>query len=355
MYTMIIGDMMKPIEDLIGQHFDHLTVVNFIGREGRKTLWECVCSCGSLVEANSDSLKAGRKKSCGCKRIIDITGQRFGKLVVLGLAEHTGNTKITSWRVRCDCGTEKVVLKNGLTAGLVKSCGHCPKPPKPPKERKPKKPQHLEDIKGVKFNHITPVEYVGNRKWRYVCDCGGEGLAERGHIIKGVVKACPACRNQYRGDIHIKDEVGNTYGNFLVLSRGKQVKNGEFYWLVRCACGKEYEVRGSHLRSGSITMCRSCRGKLQRVENPISGYPAEYSLKLRSSIRRRDKHVCQHCNQKFGVGGLDVHHIDHDRTNNDPSNLVSLCNECHYRMHRKDSDAWIPYWQQFMFDHYGTS
>lgn len=54
-------------------------------------------------------------------RFIDITGQRFGRLVVLKRAENFG--ECTAWLCRCDCGNEKVIRSSSLTNGRTKSCG----------------------------------------------------------------------------------------------------------------------------------------------------------------------------------------------------------------------------------------
>mgnify|MGYP001614045067 FL=1 len=57
----------------------------------------------------------------GMKKI-DLTGQRFGKLVVLAEVESGG--KNTAWLCLCDCGKKKRgVLTYNLTAGKSKSCG----------------------------------------------------------------------------------------------------------------------------------------------------------------------------------------------------------------------------------------
>ena len=55
-------------------------------------------------------------------RMIDITGQRFGRLLVL---ERVGLSKSRSarWLCRCDCGTEKEVDGPNLRRGLTTSCG----------------------------------------------------------------------------------------------------------------------------------------------------------------------------------------------------------------------------------------
>jgi hypothetical protein len=52
----------------------------------------------------------------------DLTGRRFGRLVVLH-REKNEETHLTYWRVRCDCGTEFVVSRSNLVSGGTRSCG----------------------------------------------------------------------------------------------------------------------------------------------------------------------------------------------------------------------------------------
>lgn len=59
-------------------------------------------------------------------RVIDLTGQRFGKLVVVERAEDYISPKgqhLTQWLCKCDCGNEIIVIGNNLKKQLVKSCG----------------------------------------------------------------------------------------------------------------------------------------------------------------------------------------------------------------------------------------
>lgn len=51
----------------------------------------------------------------------DLTGQRFGRLVVVGRA---GSDKHyhTKWKCRCDCGKETIVQGTSLESGNTKSC-----------------------------------------------------------------------------------------------------------------------------------------------------------------------------------------------------------------------------------------
>lgn len=53
----------------------------------------------------------------------DLTGQRFGRLVVLEHIKRNDEYPNGGWLCRCDCGTQKVIPSNPLTSGRVKSCG----------------------------------------------------------------------------------------------------------------------------------------------------------------------------------------------------------------------------------------
>ena len=52
---------------------------------------------------------------------LDLTGQRFGKLVVLRPAENIGGR--TAWRCQCDCGRQTTVTTGHLRNGHTRSCG----------------------------------------------------------------------------------------------------------------------------------------------------------------------------------------------------------------------------------------
>ncbi len=51
----------------------------------------------------------------------DLTGQRFGRLVVESF--HRSDKEHKYWICRCDCGKQKIVRTSNLKSGAVKSCG----------------------------------------------------------------------------------------------------------------------------------------------------------------------------------------------------------------------------------------
>lgn len=56
----------------------------------------------------------------------DITGKRYGKLIVLGFCEYKyskSGHKNCYWNCLCDCGNEKVVSSDSLRSSNVRSCG----------------------------------------------------------------------------------------------------------------------------------------------------------------------------------------------------------------------------------------
>ena len=43
---------------------------------------------------------------------------------------------------------------------------------------------------------------------------------------------------------------------------------------------------------------------------------------------------------------LCIHHIDYDKKNNNPENLITLCNSCHTKTNIKNRDYWKNYYSE---------
>lgn len=60
-------------------------------------------------------------------------------------------------------------------------------------------------------------------------------------------------------------------------------------------------------------------------------YPRLFDKKLKEAIKRRDDYRCQNPGCKgdvVDVQGLVIHHIDYNKRNCDPRNLITLCGAC---------------------------
>ncbi len=72
-------------------------------------------------------------------------------------------------------------------------------------------------------------------------------------------------------------------------------------------------------------------------------YPCAWTRLLRESIRLRDGYICQKCGktEEENEERLSIHHIDYDKDNCNPTNLITLCRSCNAIV---NSDR--EYWQK---------
>jgi len=76
-------------------------------------------------------------------------------------------------------------------------------------------------------------------------------------------------------------------------------------------------------------------------------YPTTWSDDIRESIRKRDRHICQLCgkHQLESKKKLSCHHIDYNKNNLNPENLISLCTSCHTKTNTK-RNYWTNYFKK---------
>ena len=93
-----------------------------------------------------------------------------------------------------------------------------------------------------------------------------------------------------------------------------------------------------HKKDCNCSFCKAKRGEYKLEGNPawqggksFEPYPLGWNKTFKEQIRYRDKYKCQlcdvpeiECNRK-----LHIHHIDYNKNNINPDNLISLCHSCH--------------------------
>ena len=125
----------------------------------------------------------------------------------------------------------------------------------------------VDDLCGLKFNHLTVVKYVDDyirkktgqhiRRWECQCDCGKTKVIREDSLKSGHTKSC--------GCLSRKDIKGNRYGRLLVLeSIPERNNNMSVLWRCRCDCGNIIVVPTAYLTSGNTKSC----GCLQ-IDNTI--------------------------------------------------------------------------------------
>ena len=126
-----------------------------------------------------------------------------------------------------------------------------------------------------------------------------------------------------------------------------ELKNGHKLWV-----GKKHKQESKDKMSVS---------QLKRFEDPrnhpnymggksFEPYGIEFNNRLKENIRKRDCYRCQQCfrhqDELYYKSGkkysLIVHHIDYNKQNNSPENLISLCHSCHLQTNYERKD-WTNY------------
>lgn len=102
--------------DLTGLAFGRWTVRRFAGRRHRRSLWECICDCGTPGIVSDSNLKSGKSRSCGClKREIRINRSvRSGRQSASGVR----SPEYHSWSSMIARATAKNDDRRGLDYAL---------------------------------------------------------------------------------------------------------------------------------------------------------------------------------------------------------------------------------------------
>jgi len=190
----------KVKNDLAGKRFGRLLVTEPTQeRKHGAIVWRCRCDCGRDITVDSRRLKCGTLQSCGCDKTnvpaADLTGRRFGKLVVLEKTTGRSANRSVIWRCRCDCGNEVETTRGKLLSGNTSSCGCGRIPP-------------IKDWVGKRFGHLMVIAYNGKDKgchlWRCRCDCGNEVSVRQSNLQSGYSESC-GCSHYPPDRLHFVD------------------------------------------------------------------------------------------------------------------------------------------------------
>ena len=122
----------KERSNITGRRFGKLVAVCFDHVDEKyKTHWLFQCDCGNQKVLPVASVKWSNVRSCGCLahehitelNRLDVTGERFDRLVAVRPTEERDTGGSVIWECECDCGNTVTISVNKLRQGRTHSCG----------------------------------------------------------------------------------------------------------------------------------------------------------------------------------------------------------------------------------------
>ena len=179
-------------------------------------------------------------------------------------------------------------------------------------------------------------------------NCGKENYFERNTINAGKGKFCNmTCYAQWQS-VNRCAENNFRWGGGQVERNCKQ-------------CNTVFRVDPCEVKHGRGIFCSKMCHDQWRSQNVIvekspswiggkGGYPSGWSNNLKNEIRKRDFHLCVSCGAPEAREKHHVHHIDYEKSNLDPDNLVSLCRQCHSKTNggKETRSRWKSFFQGMM-------
>ena len=78
-------------------------------------------------------------------------------------------------------------------------------------------------------------------------------------------------------------------------------------------------------------------------------YTTDWNKTLKRSIRERDHYTCRECGALQEDRAFCIHHIDYDKKNCNPNNLITLCLHCHSKTN-SNREYWEQHFKNMMED-----
>lgn len=237
-----------PFKDRTNIKYGKLTAIEYLG----KSMWRCKCDCGNEKIVYGGHLESGHTKSCGCYRSprVDLTGEKFGRLTV---QEWAGNGK---WKCLCECGNTILVQTDNLKSGNTKSCGCYQKERASKASFKSLVGQRfgklivLERVENNRFGHVC---------YKCQCNCGSITVVDVNNLRNGNTNSCGCIKS--KGEMIINNWLQEHHIPFIsqyshmgiILESGRRPffdfailnsENGEIKYFIEYNGKQHYQATG---------------------------------------------------------------------------------------------------------------
>lgn len=196
-------------------------------------------------------------------RKIDLTGQRFGRLVAVRESERRG--RFTEWVCQCDCGKTTVARVGHLRSGATRSCGCLHR------ENARRPSGNAVDMAGQRIGRLQVIREDGRSGdgavcWLCLCECGRTVRREGRSLRRSAAPSC-GCLDRERSSARLSARLrgqpsvtrlalrGGRFGRWLVLDEAPIGRSGGLYWACQCDCGTLRDVQGARLKAGLSSSC----------------------------------------------------------------------------------------------------
>lgn len=295
---------------------------------------------------------------------IDLTGKRFGKLLVLSDSGYRTSSGGIKWICHCDCGKQKTISSSHLRSGDTRSCGCM------------KMHDTIKRMVGKRFDRLTVLYDSGDRgpdgsiNWMCQCDCGKQKAISSNRLRMGTTRSCgclslemlPDKRKRIKNRIK-SNLVGKRFGRLLCLEITDKRRTQSVVWKCQCDCGNICYPTSRTLLGGLTKSCGCLwREKMTGANHyrwrggySMKDYGEEWDKNLKERIRNRDNRRCQYPDCEYddtkNDRKLHVHHIDGNKKRCEEGNLISLCNSHHASVESNGADRWQDYFSALIADY----
>lgn len=314
----------KEVGSIIGCIFGVLKVVAKGETGGCDIeLYNCECECGNQKMVPKNKIIDDDNSLCTCllkdgfrRRNEDLTGRRFGKLIVLERAEdHVSKSgrKRPQWGCLCDCGNECVITGENLRSGNSQSCGCV---------NHGKRGLQSEDLTGKRFGKLTVLYMMDERnkegriQWWCECDCGIQRACMGKELKDGTLTSC-GC-NQYGQDgSREKSIVNKVFGRLTAIKRVEDyyMPSGkkQIMYLCICECGNEVVLSKDYITGNSEIKSCGCWAKERIKErvydlsgNPTHGLSHHPIYNSWCNMKQRCYNPNNHRYRYYGARGITI-------------------------------------------------
>lgn len=251
---------MYIIDNLINMRFGKWLVLSEDSTPSKDKRWICKCDCGVEKSVLGKYLLSGKSKSCGCLKKKDLTGQRFGKLVVLETIYDFQNKKRATYLCQCDCGNQIYVHSGSIYK--THSCGCSVR----------------KDLSGQRFGKLVVDKMLcdykkGKTYFSCTCDCGNSNIIVAENALQcGNTTSC--------GCLHEPNLINKKFGK-LFVQEFYGIKKNQRYWKCICECGQERILSSYVLLSGHTESCGCVRSSaVSKSEIKIAEFLKSKNIKF---------------------------------------------------------------------------